>query len=137
MKVEPQALNRNIVTAGQGDRSTTAFGGDAKQPVKIRAMEPPKWDGRYRTFTRFKLLWDENIATRVADSAQHMMLCESLPKHILDNISTMSNSAEDICRASKMFFMFFKERNLFFCSLENAFLGQMFFIFRKYYILTH
>ena len=25
-----------------------------------------------------------------------MMLCESLPKHILDNISTMSNSAEDI-----------------------------------------
>ena len=33
--------------------------------------------------------------------------------------------------------MFFKERDLFFCSLENAFLGQMFFIFRKYYILIH
>ena len=43
-------------------------------------------------------------------------------------------------RARKMFFlffMFFKERDLFFCSLENAFLGQMFFIFRKYYILIH
>ena len=36
-----------------------------------------------------------------------------------------------------MFYLFFKERNLFFCSLENAFLGQMFFIFRKYYILIH
>ena len=33
--------------------------------------------------------------------------------------------------------MFFKERDLFLCSLENAFLGQMFFIFRKYYILIH
>ena len=94
VKVEPQTPSRNVVTTGQGDRIAATIG--AKQPVKIRAMEPPKWDGRYRTFTRFKLLWDENIATRVADSAQHMMLCESLPKHILDNISTMSNSAEDI-----------------------------------------
>ena len=44
------------------------------------------------------------------------------------------------CRARKMFFlffMFFKERDLFFCSLKNAILGQMFFIFRKYYILIH
>ena len=96
VKVEPQAPSRNTMAAGQGERNITAAVGEAKQPVKIRAMEPPKWDGRYRTFTRFKLLWDENIAPRVADSAQHMMLCESLPKHILSNISTMSNSAEDI-----------------------------------------
>ena len=95
IKVEPQTPRRNEpidqVNVAQGTGNHFA-----KQPVKIRAMEPPKWDGRYRTFTRFKLLWDEIIASRVADSAQHMMLCESLPKHILDNISTMSNSAEDI-----------------------------------------
>ena len=30
-----------------------------------------------------------------------------------------------------MFFMFFKERNLFFCSLKNAFLCKMFFILMK------
>ena len=94
IKVEPQAHTRPVVPPG--DNAATATHGFAKQPVKIRAMEPPKWDGRYRTFTRFKLLWDENIATRVADSAQHMMLCEALPKHTMDNISTMSSSADDI-----------------------------------------
>ena len=30
-----------------------------------------------------------------------------------------------------MFFMFFKERNLFFCSLKNTFLCKMFFILMK------
>ena len=36
-----------------------------------------------------------------------------------------------------MFFMFFKERILFFCSLKNAFLGKMFFILMKNgYFLT-
>ena len=35
-------------------------------------------------------------------------------------------------RTATMFFMFFKEQNLFFCSLKNAFLGKMFFTFRKY-----
>ena len=95
VKVEPETSRR----VQRDDQHEDAQGGVSqltKQPVKIKAMEPPKWDGKYRTFTRFKLLWDENIAPRIADSAQHMMLCESLPKHILDNISTMSNSAEDI-----------------------------------------
>ena len=94
IKIEPKANARAAVQPV--DNAGTATHGIAKQPVKIKAMEPPRWDGRYRTFTRFKLLWDENIASRVADSAQHMMLCEALPKHILDNISTMSNSADDI-----------------------------------------
>ena len=45
---------------------------------------------------RFKKLWEENISPRHEDSALHYMLCESLPKKVLDNISTLSNSAEDI-----------------------------------------
>ena len=67
-----------------------------KHPVKIKPMDCPTWDGRYRTFPRFKKMWEENIATRHEDTALHYMLCQSLPKSILDNISTLSNSAEDI-----------------------------------------
>ena len=69
---------------------------DGKQPVKIKAMDCPRWDGRFRTFVRFKKLWEENIEPRHEDSAQHYMLCQSLPRKVLDNISTLSNSAADI-----------------------------------------
>ena len=68
----------------------------SKQHIKIKPMDPPTWDGRYRSFSRFKKLWDENIASKVEDGAQHLLLCQSLPKHILDNISTISDSAQDI-----------------------------------------
>ena len=67
-----------------------------KQHIKIKPMDPPSWDGKYRSFSRFKKLWDENIASKVEDGAQHLLLCQSLPKHILDNISTISDSAQDI-----------------------------------------
>ena len=70
--------------------------GQKKEPVKIKAMECPKWDGRYRALVRFKKLWYENIAPRHDDSALHYMLCQSLPKRVLENISTLSSSAEDI-----------------------------------------
>ena len=86
--VEPAATSQR----GSGGGVTR----DGKQPVKIKAMECPKWDGRYRTFVRFKKLWEENIEPRHEDSAQHYMLCQSLPRKVLDNISTLSNSAADI-----------------------------------------
>ena len=92
VKEEPVLVRSNV---GAGNTVVT----DAvvkREPVKIKAMECPKWDGRYRTFVRFKKLWDENIGPRHEDSALHYMLCESLPKNILENISTLSNSAEDI-----------------------------------------
>ena len=69
-----------------------------KQPVKIKAMDCPTWDGKYRSFPRFKKLWEENISPRHEDTALHYMLCQALPKSILDNISTLSDSAEDIWR---------------------------------------
>ena len=68
----------------------------SKHPVKIKSMDCPTWDGKYRTFPRFKKMWDENITPRHQDSALHFLLCQSLPKSILDNISTLSDSAEDI-----------------------------------------
>ena len=67
-----------------------------KQPVKIKALECPTWDGKYRSFPRFKTMWNEKIAPRHEDSALHYMLCQSLPKNVLDNISTFSCSADDI-----------------------------------------
>ena len=73
-----------------------AWGAIRKQPMKIKPLDCPTWDGRFRTFARFKLLWEENINPRHEDSALHMMLCQALPKHILENISTLTNSASEI-----------------------------------------
>ena len=67
-----------------------------KVPVKIKPMDCPTWDGKYRTFPRFKKLWEENITPRHEDSALHLMLVKALPKFVLDNISTLTNSADDI-----------------------------------------
>ena len=67
-----------------------------KQPVKIKPIDCPTWDGKYRSFPRFKKLWDENINPRHEDSALHLMLVQSLPKFVLDNISTLTDSADDI-----------------------------------------
>ena len=69
-------------------------------------------------------------------------MSKHLPKRvkqgqIILNLVKWGLSVVNRSRARKMFFMFFKEWDLFFCSLKNAFLGQMFFIFRKYYILIH
>ena len=47
---------------------------EGKQPVKIKAMDCPTWDGRYRTFPRFKKMWEENITPRHEDSALHYLL---------------------------------------------------------------
>ena len=67
-----------------------------KQPVRIKPLDCPAWDGKFKTFARFKKLWSENITPRHEDSALHFMLCKSLPKHILDNISSLTNSADEI-----------------------------------------
>ena len=77
--------------------STSVFDRNVgKQPVKIKAMDCPTWDGKYRSFPRFKKMWEENIAPRHEDTALHYLLCQALPKSILENISTMSDSADDI-----------------------------------------
>ena len=80
----------------QGQTVTTARAEARKQPVKIKAMDCPTWDGKYRSFPRFKAMWDENIGPRHEESALHFMLCQSLPKSVLENISTFSSSADDI-----------------------------------------
>ena len=67
-----------------------------KLPVKIKPLDCPTWDGKFKTFGRFKKMWSENITPRHEESALHFMLCQALPKHILDNISTLTNSAEEI-----------------------------------------
>ncbi|MEO1466256.1 MAG: hypothetical protein AAFR89_08510, partial [Cyanobacteria bacterium J06633_1] len=41
-------------------------------------------------------MWDENITPRYEDTALHYLLCQALPKTVLENISTLSDSAEDI-----------------------------------------
>ena len=67
-----------------------------KEPVKIKPIDCPTWDGKYRTFARFQKLWKENITPRHEDSALHLMLVQCLPKSVLENISTLTDSADDI-----------------------------------------
>ena len=81
---------------GQGGGDDTSGGGVKKQPMKIKPLDCPTWDGKFRSFARFKLLWHENITPRHEDSALHLMLCQALPKYILDNISTLTSSADEI-----------------------------------------
>ena len=92
--VREEPTVQNAGNSGEVARESRASTG--KQHIKIKPMDPPSWDGKYRSFSRFKKLWDENIASKVEDGAQHLLLCQSLPKHILDNISTISDSAQDI-----------------------------------------
>ena len=67
-----------------------------KEPVKIKPIDCPTWDGKFRTFARFQKLWKENITPRHEDSALHLMLVQCLPKFVLENISTLTDSADDI-----------------------------------------
>ena len=64
--------------------------------MRIQPMPCPKWDGKLRSYAKFKKLWDENITPHYEDSALHVMLCESLPKEVLAKVSTLSNSADKI-----------------------------------------
>ena len=68
VKQEPSVTGAALVNTNVDDISTAL---PKREPVKIKAMECPKWDGRYRTFVRFKKLWDENIGPRHEDSALH------------------------------------------------------------------
>ena len=72
-----------------------------KEPVKIKPIDCSTWDGKYRTFARFQKLWKENITPRHEDSALHLMLVQCLPKSILENISTLTDSADGIWKYLK------------------------------------
>ena len=84
-----------VIVQGQ-QAGTAARAAARKQPVKIKALDCPTWDGKYGSFPRFKAMWTANIAPRHQDSSLHFMLCQSLPKSVLENISTFSSSADDI-----------------------------------------
>ena len=70
-----QAAAEPKVRVSQSDGQDGAWGGIRKQPMKIKPLDCPTWDGRFRTFARFKLLWEKNINPRHEDSKLHMMLC--------------------------------------------------------------
>ena len=90
-EVKPQV--HAVQGPGGGGASGSAGG---KLPVKIKPLDCPTWDGKFKTFGRFKKMWTENITPRHEESALHFMLCQALPKQILENISTLTNSAEEI-----------------------------------------
>ena len=58
-----------------------------KRSVKTAPIPVPKWDGKTRSFPRFKKLWTENILPFHEESALHMMLVQSLPTDVLDEVS--------------------------------------------------
>ena len=67
-----------------------------KRTIKTAPLPVPKWDGKTRTFPRWKQLWEENIIPYHQDSALHMMLVQALPKEILDDISSLASSYQEI-----------------------------------------
>ena len=67
-----------------------------KQRIKTAAMPVPKWDGKSRSYPRFKKLWEENIIPYHEPSALHLMLVQSLPGDILDEVSSLASSYEVI-----------------------------------------
>ena len=83
VKQEPGIRVGNVVAS----TGSVASGVEKKLPVKIKPLDCPTWDGKFKTFARFKKMWNENITPRHEDSALHLMLCQALPKNILENIS--------------------------------------------------
>ena len=96
IKLIKKSPSKPVQTVTAVEDSGVTIASAKKQPVKIKPLDCPTWDGKFKTFARFKLLWDENITPRHEESALHYMLCQSLPKHILDNISTLTNTAAEI-----------------------------------------
>ena len=67
-----------------------------KQRIKTAPIPVPKWDGKSRTFPRFKKMWEENIIPYHEPSALHMMLVQALPEEVLDEISSLASSYQVI-----------------------------------------
>ena len=67
-----------------------------KRTIKTAPIPVPKWDGKTRSFPRFKKLWAENIIPYHEDSALHMMLVQSLPKELLEEVSSLASSFQEI-----------------------------------------
>ena len=90
-----QSLPRSNSTTAQG--ASTAAGAATKQLAKFKPMDTPKWDGKCKTFAKFKKQWEEIVQPRIEGTHEHLLLTtEALPKFILDNISTLSTTAEQI-----------------------------------------
>ena len=66
---KPVKEEKPVIVAGHDGAARTVE--TKKQPAKINALDCPTWDGKYRTFPRFKTMWNENIAPRHENSALH------------------------------------------------------------------
>ena len=80
------------VTSGTGVKVERS----EKRTIKTAPIPVPKWDGKTRSFPRFKKLWEENIIPFHEDSALHMMLVQSLPKEMLEEVSSLASSFQEI-----------------------------------------
>ena len=84
----PPALSRQNSTAAEG------AGAAARADIKQRA---PKWDGKCKSYARFKRQWDEIVHEKVESTYEHhLLITQALPKFITENISTLSETAEQI-----------------------------------------
>ena len=66
-------------TSGGGSDSVGGEEGSVKRSVKTAIIPVPKWDGKTKTFPRFKKLWTENMLPFHEEAGLHMMLVHSLP----------------------------------------------------------
>ena len=81
---------------GEGSGSAGRVERNVKRSVKTAPIPVPKWDGKTRSFPRFKKLWTENILPFHEESALHMMLVQSLPTEVLDEVSSLASSYQEI-----------------------------------------
>ena len=83
-EAEPKPIVRD--EQGVGEASERVL---KKELVKIKPIDRPTWDEKYRAFARFQKLRKENITPRHEDSVLHLMILQCLPKSVLENISTV------------------------------------------------
>ena len=89
--VKEEKVQTGNASQGSGVRDDRQSSG--KRTVKTAPIPVPKWDGKTRSFPRFKVLWEENIIPFHEPSALHMMLVEALPEEILGAHFWQSNRA--------------------------------------------
>ena len=91
------AASQPLTRANSTAQGATAAAGAILQQAKLKPMDTPKWDGKSKTFAKFKKQWEELVHNKVVQAQEHHLLTtDALPKHILDNISTLSTTPDQI-----------------------------------------
>ena len=104
-----QLSARKPAARGPEVRTTTAPGSESSRAerstggghirgskVKMQALPVPKFDGRIRNYARFKLKFDELVTSQYDQQAQLEFLEQALPKSVINKLSMVQKSPEQM-----------------------------------------